>query len=48
MSNVAYVRVSTEEQNEARQKEALARELGISRPTLDRLFSEYENKSVPT
>ena len=24
MSNVAYVRVSTEEQNEARQKEALA------------------------
>lgn len=29
-------------------KAALARELGISRPTLDRLFSEYENKSVPT
>ena len=28
-------------------KAALARELGISRPTLDRLFSEYENKSVP-
>ncbi len=27
-------------------KAALARELGISRPTLDRLFSDYENKSA--
>lgn len=25
----------------------LARELGISRPTLDRLFAEYENESAP-
>jgi len=29
-------------------KSALARKLGISRPTLDRLFSEYENASAPT
>ena len=28
-------------------KAALARELGISRPTLDRLFAEYENESAP-
>lgn len=28
-------------------KAALARELGVSRPTLDRLFAEYENESAP-
>ena len=27
-------------------KAALARELGISRPTLDRLFSEYDNNKI--
>lgn len=81
MSKVVYVRVSTAEQNDARQREgiaiakregtykgamtapdlprhyeryqrreaskaALARELGISRPTLDRLFSVYDNDSI--
>ena len=63
--NIAYVRVSTVEQNEARQVEGLkkhnidkwftekisakdanrpqlAKELNISRPTLDKLIREHE------